>query len=117
MTTRPDTLEGSTRRIKTVCGMLYCTINHYEGKIHECFLRMGKSGTCAQSMMEMLGRLISIAVRKDTDIKKIIKSLKGIRCHSANGDYQSCADGVCIALEGFLNEKEKTTEGKEERTT
>jgi ribonucleoside-diphosphate reductase alpha chain len=112
---RPETLEGVTRRIKTVCGTLYCTINHQEGKIQECFLVMGKSGTCARSMMEMLGRLISISIKKDADIRKIIKSLKGIRCHSANGDYQSCADGVCIALEGFLNEKEKSEE-KEKRT-
>lgn len=104
---RPEILEGHTRKIDTVCGTLYCTINTNEGKIMEVFLTMGKSGTCARSMMEMLGRLLSTAIRKDADIKKIIKSLKGIRCHSSSEEYLSCADGVCIALEGYMSEKEK----------
>jgi ribonucleoside-diphosphate reductase alpha chain len=102
---RPDVMEGFTRRIKTVCGNLYVTINHESGRIKEVFMSMGKSGTCARTQMEVTARLISIAINKDADIRKIVKSLKGIRCNSANGEYLSCADGICIALEKFLDEK------------
>ena len=43
--TRPDVLPGETRCGGTVCGNLYTTINHIDGKVHETFLTMGKSGT------------------------------------------------------------------------
>jgi ribonucleoside-diphosphate reductase alpha chain len=107
---RPDLLQGESRRIKTCCGNLYVTINHENGKLKEVFLTMGKSGTCARSMCEMTGRLLSIAINKDADIRKIIKSIKGIRCGSANGDYISCSDAICQALEKFLEGKNEKQE-------
>lgn len=107
---RPDVLNGESRRVKTCCGNLYITINHENSKLKEVFLTMGKSGTCARSMCELVGRLLSIAINKDADIKKIIKSIKGIRCGNANGDSISCSDAICQALEKFM-------EGKNEKQT
>lgn len=104
---RPENLFGSTRRIKTGCGNIYITINEDEnGNAFELFTSMGKSGGCASSQAEAMGRLISLALRSNLDPEEIVKHLKGVSCHQpswqSGGRILSCADAIGKSLEKYL---------------
>ncbi len=103
---RPKVTRGRTIETKTGCGSLYVTINEDEHGIAEVFVQLGKSGGCAASQTEAIGRLISIALRSWVNPEAIIRQLKGIRCPSIgfeeNEIITSCADGVAKVLERYL---------------
>ncbi|MCM8787716.1 MAG: vitamin B12-dependent ribonucleotide reductase [Candidatus Omnitrophica bacterium] len=109
---RPEVIVGTTTKVTTGCGNLYVTINQdSDGNFFEVFTQMGKAGGCAASQLEALGRLISLALRGNIEIKVIIEQLKGIRCPSpswANGKkIFSCADAIARVLEKrALDQKE-----------
>jgi ribonucleoside-diphosphate reductase alpha chain len=103
---RPKITRGRTIETKTGCGSLYVTINEDEHGIAEVFVQLGKSGGCAASQTEAIGRLISIALRSWVNPNALIRQLKGIRCPSIgfeeNEIITSCADGVAKVLEKYL---------------
>ncbi len=103
---RPKITTGRTIETKTGCGSLYVTINEDEYGIAEVFVQLGKSGGCAASQTEAIGRLLSIALRSWINPEVLIKQLKGIRCPSIGFDegeiITSCADGVAKVLEKYL---------------
>ncbi len=103
---RPRITKGTTVETKTGCGSLYVTINEDEYGIAEVFVQLGKSGGCAASQTEAIGRLLSVALRSWVDPEALIRQLKGIRCPSIgfdNGEIiTSCADGVAKVLEKHL---------------
>ncbi|MDP8216176.1 MAG: ribonucleotide reductase N-terminal alpha domain-containing protein [Candidatus Kaelpia imicola] len=119
---RPKVLRGTTTNALTGCGTLYVTINEdEEGNIFEVFMQMGKSGGCAASQLEAIGRLISTSIRAGVDPEAIIKQLKGIRCPSPSWEKGgtrifSCADAIARVVEDRIREKEvqKKIEGVEE---
>jgi ribonucleoside-diphosphate reductase alpha chain len=96
----------SRPKITTGCGSLYVTINEDEHGIAEVFVQLGKSGGCAASQTEAIGRLLSIALRSWVNPEALIRQLKGIRCPSIgfdNGEIvTSCADGVAKILDKYL---------------
>ncbi len=109
---RPETLTGMTQVIQTGCGKIYITINEDDkGRAFEVFTSMGKSGGCAASQSEAVGRLVSLALRSNIDIRKIERQLKGISCHQhteENGEeIRSCSDAIGKALETFIQRKQK----------
>jgi len=103
---RPKITAGRTIETKTGCGALYVTINEDEHGIAEVFVQLGKSGGCAASQTEAIGRLLSIALRSWVNPEALIRQLKGIRCPSIGFDegeiITSCADGVAKVLEKHL---------------
>jgi ribonucleoside-diphosphate reductase alpha chain len=103
---RPTVTNGKTIETQTGCGSLYITINEDKYGLAEVFVQLGKSGGCAASQTEAIGRLISIALRSWVKPESIIKQLKGIRCPSVGFDkgniVTSCADAVAKVLEGYL---------------
>lgn len=103
---RPRITKGATVETRTGCGSLYVTINEDEHGIAEVFVQLGKSGGCAASQTEAIGRLLSVALRSWVDPEALIRQLKGIRCPSVgfdNGEIiTSCADGVAKVLEKHL---------------
>ncbi len=103
---RPKVTFGRTIETKTGCGSLYVTINEDSDGIAEVFVQLGKSGGCAASQTEAIGRLLSIALRSWVNPEVLIKQLKGIRCPSIGFDsgemITSCADGVAKVLEKWL---------------
>ena len=104
---RPEALDGKTIKIKTGCGSLYVTISvDEEGHPMEIFCRLGKSGGCASSNMEVYGRLISGWLRAGMDTDILIRQLRGISCSNPafvpGGRVLSCADAVGVALERYL---------------
>jgi len=100
---RPAETTGSTQKSGTGCGNLYITINSDEAGMCELFATMGKSGGCAASQIEAIGRLTSLALRAGVDPDSIVKQLKGIRCPSPllgrGGMTYSCADAIGKAVE------------------
>ena len=83
---RPEVLYGRTFKVKTSCGNCYVTINRLGegegGSIVEVFATHGKAGGCQASFLEGMTRVISIALRAGVDVKRIIKTLQGVRCPS-----------------------------------
>ncbi|NQS89694.1 TSCPD domain-containing protein [Patescibacteria group bacterium] len=101
---------GTTREMKTGCGDLYVTINEdKEGNPFEVFAQLGKSGGCAASQTEAIGRLVSLSLRSGILWKLIVKQLKGISCDRSWGlgknKVLSCADAVAKAIEMYQMEK------------
>jgi ribonucleoside-diphosphate reductase alpha chain len=107
---RPDTIQGTTRKIETGCGNLYVTINDDEHGPFELFAQIGKAGGCAASQTEAIGRLISLALRAGVDPAAVSRQLGGVRCPSPawnNGNKVfSCADGISKALAQHLDDLE-----------
>ena len=103
---RPRVTVGRTIETKTGCGSLYVTINEDNEGIAEVFVQLGKSGGCAASQTEAIGRLLSVALRSWVNPEVLVKQLKGIRCPSIGFDsgevITSCADGVAKVLEKWL---------------
>ena len=75
---RPEKLPGFTIKTKTGHGILYITINEFEGKPIEIFAVAGKSGRSITAKTEAIGRLVSLNLQSGVDVREIIKQLKGI---------------------------------------
>ncbi len=99
---RSPVLRGETREKVTGCGSLYVTVNEDDFGPREVFANMGKAGGCASASTEAIGRLISLAFRYGVPPDKIVKQLKGIRCHVPLGfgpnQILSCPDAIGKAL-------------------
>ena len=99
---RSPVLRGETREKVTGCGSLYVTVNEDDYGPREVFANMGKAGGCASASTEAIGRLISLAFRYGVPPDKIVKQLKGIRCHVPLGfgpnQILSCPDAIGRAL-------------------
>ncbi len=99
---RSPILRGETREKITGCGSLYVTVNEDDSGPREVFANMGKAGGCASASTEAVGRLISLAFRYGVPADKIVKQLRGIRCHEPHGfgpnQILSCPDAIGKAL-------------------
>ncbi|HNQ64526.1 MAG TPA: vitamin B12-dependent ribonucleotide reductase [Smithella sp.] len=103
---RPKILKGWTYQMQTGCGPLYITINEDDKGLFELFTTMGKSGGCAASQSEAIGRMVSLAWRSGLSSRQVIKQLQGISCHSPSGFGEnkilSCADAVARAIQSHI---------------
>lgn len=113
---RPSVLPGTTRRMETGCGPIYVTINRdpETNDVQEIFAKLGKAGGCGAAQTEAVARVVSIGLQSGTDIRELIKQLKGIQCHTA---HQSCADAIGRAMEEEIDAEEPPTNATSERAT
>jgi len=117
MAERPTILSGKTYKLRTGCGNLYITVNRGGaglsempnplcGPILEVFATIGKTGGCTASFLQALTRMISLALRANVKVEKVIKMLEGIGCPQpfyGNPDliqhqFLSCSDAVAKVL-------------------
>lgn len=102
---RPKVTRGETHLIETGFGRMYVIINEDEHGLHEVFVTVGKSGGFTESMVEAIGRLISLNLRAGVDLEEIIDQLDGIRSPEINWDngeqVQSIPDGIALALKRY----------------
>jgi len=101
---RPEVLTGHTYKVKTGYGNLYITINNDENNDpFEVFATIGKSGGFFQEQSEGICRLISLALRAEINVDKIIDDLKGIRgpmpVMTSRGTVLSLPDAIGQILE------------------
>ena len=106
---RKQKLSGATYRTKTGCGNLYVTINEDCGVAVEVFATMGKTGGCADSQIETIGRLISLGLRNKIEMKDFVRQMAGVCCHSAitteGHEVLSCSDAIAKVLKKYIDEK------------
>jgi len=100
---RPDSLPSQTTRIKTGFGKLYITISYKDGKPFEIFCTIGKSGRELNGLVEAIGRLCSLWLRSDGDIKELSKQLKGIGGESPTPDKDSLILSIPDAIGQLLD--------------
>ncbi len=100
---RPESLAGRTVRVTTGCGNLYVTTNEGARGPLELFAHIGKTGGCAASQTEAIGRLVSLALRSGVDPQAVAKQLRGVRCPFPSWNHGhrvlSCADAIGQVLE------------------
>ena len=99
---RPQTVSGTTERVRTGHGNMYVTINFDEDDVpFEVFGNLGKAGGCDSAQLEAITRLISMALRSGIDADTILDQMKGITCCPVwdNGTLiRSSPDAVAHAL-------------------
>jgi len=83
--TRPTTLHGETRKVKTTAGTAYVTVNRTnDGRPTEVFVNVGKAGSDIMELGEAIGRLASLALRKGATLGGVANQLEGI---GGNGKF------------------------------
>ena len=107
---RPTITTGKTIKITTSCGNLFLTLNKdSDNEYIECFVRLGKGGTCLQSFTEAIGRLISLNLQNRAKLTEVIGHLKAIKCinpaFNPSGKVESCSDAIAKGLEKLSNEQ------------
>ena len=122
--TRPEYLEGKTYRFTYNNSGLFITINKDEDGIpKEVFIERGKSGDEEKAAYEGMGRLISIALQSNLDVKSIIKTLRGIQTRNVawhqtkNGSIpiRSVPDAIAHVLSDSSHNEPKVEESKGEK--
>ncbi|MBI5047454.1 MAG: vitamin B12-dependent ribonucleotide reductase [Deltaproteobacteria bacterium] len=116
---RGEVTFGATRKMKTGCGNLYVTINEdEEGWPFEIFTQIGKTGGCAASQCEAIGRMASLALRSGIQPEDIVTQMRGISCHVPMGygkeKILSCSDAVARAMDWYVNYKRQLTVNSEQ---
>ena len=125
---RPDVLNGQTRKIETPLGSAFISINEdMEGNIFEVFINVGRAGSDISADAEAIGRLISLAFRIPSNFsssqvaQKVVSQLRGIGGSSSTGfgaaRVRSLADAVAKAIEQHQANKsvKEEPEEKEEK--
>lgn len=99
---RPRLVKGYTEEIETGCGTIYLTRNEGDGYF-EYFIRLGKCGGCALSMLDGVARLMTFARNAGVEEATIIRAFLGSRCPTpkiANGvEVLSCLDSIAKLLQ------------------
>ena len=112
---RPEVLDGKTEKIATGCGTLYLIINKDEETKTPCefFPVLGKSGSCARSLLELIGKLLSVVAQnlsKEDFIKLLKKDIRGVNCGQEfrirDKRYGSCIDKMAHRLLQEFGEEE-----------
>lgn len=101
---RPKVLQGVTIEVPSPCGKIYVVVNSIDNKPQEVFVRFGKQGSCSSTISNALAVTISYSLRSGTDIRDIVKGLKGNCCHRAPAymdgkQIPSCIDAIGKAIE------------------
>jgi len=104
--------ESVTFRRKSACGWVYLICMHKDNNLVRIEIEMGKSGTCANSVMSGITSLINEILflrnkhKGNVKTEYIIEGLKGIECHKKS----CCVDIISKLLDEW---REKYEDSKE----
>jgi len=76
---RPSVVGGTTAKITSDLGKLYVTINNHNGDPIEIFLSMSDISNDISSILNALARVTSVAMKYNTPIEELCKSLRKIK--------------------------------------
>jgi len=113
MEDRPDTLDSTTVKVPTGCGNLYITISEHNNKPFEIFCVLGKSGKSTMAKAEVVGRMVSLALRHKIDLEEIINQLINIDGGSPIAWKDTVIKSIPDAVAKIL--KERYLERKKEK--
>ena len=111
---RPTVLKGETTKVRTSCGSLYVTLDKDGGELCEVHLRMGKTGSCFVSTLNMVSVLTSTILQSEYDRAYLVKMFKrhmrdvscGERFNFEGVNYKSCWDVVGkLCMDSLKEEK------------
>jgi len=105
MLPRPETLPSTTTKIPTGLGNLYVTITENEGKPFEVFCTVGKSGGSVMAKAEVIGRMVSLALRHEIPIADIVAQLIGISGSEPKAWKETVIKSIPDAVGKLLKEK------------
>lgn len=110
MKQRPETLPSKTTQIPTGYGTLYVTVSEFDGLPFEVFCTIGKSGKSIMAKSEVIGRLVSLALRHDVPLPEVIGQLADISGEQQvawkDGVVKSIPDAVGKVLRNYLPKEE-----------
>lgn len=98
---RPKELNGKTFKVTTGCGTLLVTVNSSKNRPYEVIIKTTGKGGC-QATLDAMARMISMNLRNDVPVDRIVKHLRVVKCDRAimnkKSDGKSCSDivGKCI---------------------
>jgi len=95
---RPEVLGSFTTKVPTGFGSLYITISEIDNKPFEVFCTIGKSGGSIMAKAEIVGRLVSLALRSGIEVKDIVAQLIDI----AGGEQMPWKDTVIKSIPDAL---------------
>ncbi len=91
---RPKVIPSKTEHIETECGTIHLTFGYEEDKLIEVRCTIGKSGICANVLLDSFAKLVSIALQSQMPRYKICEKLKkqfvGAKCNQG----VSCVDVI-----------------------
>ena len=107
---RPDVLTGKTYGCRTAERYeVYITLNTFEGKLHEVFVRSGQFESEISILADVLGKLISRLLQAAVSPETIAESLeiKGGQVYGTfrGQNYGSLPMLVALVIKDFLKEK------------
>ena len=80
---------------------MYIIVNADDGQVREVLCKLGKAGGCAAALLEVVGRLVSVALQHGVPLAVLAQQCAGIRCHQHQGEIIQC----CVSHVGNrLNE-------------
>ena len=101
-------IPSHTRKVIFGCGTLYLTADMLDNRLIRVFVRVGKVGCCQRALLESVGRLLTLIFEYGVPVKRIMRTLMGIRCDKGmvgNGRL-SCMDAVAKELRTFIEEED-----------
>ncbi len=119
---RPCSLPSSTTKLNTEYGSLFITVSTDEdGEPFEVFGRLGKGGSLQHGVTELACRLISLHLRRGTQLDEIIDQCRGIQEMQPFANQLDdgtpvwvlgLGDGIAHVLKQHLNTGEEVKEAE-----
>ena len=111
---RPKTMVGVTEKVATGHGNFYVTMNcDNNGRLREVISNMGKSGACNNASLEVVSRIMSLALQYNVPEEELINQLSGITCCPNWDDgvlVLSPYDGLAKTMRKHKSNREKSME-------
>jgi hypothetical protein len=72
-------------------------------------MKIGKAGVCQQTLLEAIGRLVTVALEENVPLERLVHTLSGCRCAEgiAGAGRLSCVERLSYDLKRYLHKETK----------